>query len=95
MTGIAGAANRASRMRPRDDWDEDDGPVLWWHLNEWGQVAEAPAVGGLWEITLTEPWPDYYVAWSPMAPFPCVPVGLRHAPAGHRLLICDGWDFGQ
>ena len=94
MTGthIAAPADHAPEMRARDDYHEDDGPVLWWHLNEWGDVDEPPNVGTLNEINW---WTDenYYAGWSPLPHPPPVPTALCHAPEYHRQLICDGWEF--
>ena len=81
-----------NHMRSRADYHEDHGPVLWWHLNEWGDVDEPPNIGTMNEI---DDWgidQGYYAGWSPLPQPPPVPTSLRHAPEFHRQLICDGWE---
>lgn len=41
---------RAAVARPRDEWHDDDGPVLWW----WLPVRSPPYVG----TPLDHDWPD-------------------------------------
>lgn len=42
--------------RPRDDWHEDDGPVLWWKL----PVSEPPYAG----TPLDDDFPEYVTHWT-------------------------------
>lgn len=44
--------------RPRADWGEEDGPVLWWKL----PVCEPPWVGGAND----DDFPDYVTHWTPI-----------------------------
>lgn len=76
-------------VHPADEWHEDHGPVLWWHLDEWGAIAEPPIVCFGTELEYQEPWPGYYSHWSPLPVMPRHPVReLMLAPEG--TLICDG-----
>lgn len=76
-------------VRPADEWHEDHGPVLWWTLDEWGAIAEAPIVArGDEELDEAQPWPGYYTHWSPLPVMPQYPVReMKLAP--HGTLICD------
>lgn len=44
--------------RPREEWDEGDGPVLWWKL----PVCEPPYVGDPRE----DDFPEYVTHWTPI-----------------------------
>lgn len=44
--------------RPRDEWDEDDGNVLWWLL----PVTEPPYCG----TPLDDEFPGYVTHWTPL-----------------------------
>jgi hypothetical protein len=64
-----------SRLRPFDQWNDDDGVVLWWALQD-GEVVEPPAHVG---TPNDSDWPTDYEApqftwyWSPLpSPSPIV-----------------------
>lgn len=79
---------------PMAEYSEKDGPVLWHHLNEYGQLCEAPIVASLNELDDLQPWDNYYSHWSPLPTLPEYPCwAARIAPDHHRLLICDGWAY--
>lgn len=93
---LADAANAAiARTTPPialhhiDDWHEDDGPVLWHRIDEWGGLCEAPVVArGDQELDDMQPWPLYYSYWSRLPAMPRFPLrSLMIAPPG--ALICD------
>lgn len=44
--------------RKRDDWDEGDGPVLWWRF----PVCEPPYVGD----PRDDDFPEYVTHWTPI-----------------------------
>jgi len=44
--------------RPRETWDEDDGPALWWMF----PVSEPPYAG----TPLDDDFPDYVTHWTPL-----------------------------
>lgn len=48
--------------RPRDEWYDEDGPVLWWKF----PVNEPPHVGWMYDA------PDYCTHWTPI-PIPQAP----------------------
>jgi hypothetical protein len=74
---------------PEDDWSEEDGPVLWHHIGEWGDICEAPIVScGGSELATHQPWDGYYTHWSKLPPMRRWPLwSLQIAPPGS--LICD------
>lgn len=74
---------------PRDEWHEDDGPVLWHILDEWGGLCEAPIVArGDEELEGMDPWPGYFTHWSRLPNMPRFPCrSAKIAPEG--ALICD------
>lgn len=85
---------RTLTLRPRDEWHEDYGDVLWHTLDEWGGLCEAPVIARDMDEDLEdkEPWPGYYTHWSHLPRMPRFP--LRSAKiAPDTILICDGWDF--
>lgn len=54
-------ADLKPQARPRSEYHEDFGPVLWWHL----PIAEPPFVGQ----PSDDRWPEedgYYTHWSPI-----------------------------
>jgi len=53
------------RPRPRAEWHEDMGPVLWWKF----PVDEAPYVGG----ENDDEFLDYATHFTPMVPLPKEP----------------------
>jgi hypothetical protein len=66
---LASELKDAKSLRPRDEWHEDDGPVLWWRL----PIQEPPWTG----MPIDEEWttgsesgayfgPDYYTHWTPI-----------------------------
>jgi hypothetical protein len=56
------------KLRPRAEWHEDYGDVLWHHLNQYQQVCEAPIVARDTDDDLEDkmPWAGYYTHWSPL-----------------------------
>ena len=48
----------AKTPRPLDEWHEDIGTVLWWHL----PVEEPPYVG----TPLDDDWTGYHTHWTPI-----------------------------
>jgi hypothetical protein len=52
------AAPVAPAARPLDEWDEDDGPALWWEL----PVTEPPYAG----TPDDSDWPGYHTHWTPI-----------------------------
>lgn len=76
-------------LYPRDAWHDDEGPVLWHHLGEWGDICEAPMVATCMEhLEEQEPWDGYFTHWSRLPRLPRFPVReLMLAPQG--MLICD------
>ena len=44
--------------RPREEWDEEDGPALWWFF----PIVEPPYAGDPRE----DDFPDYYTHWTPI-----------------------------
>lgn len=46
------------KARPRDEWSESDGSVLWWKF----PLVEPPYVGDLRE----DDFPDYHTHWTPL-----------------------------
>lgn len=58
-----------SRLRPLDEWHDDDGPVLWWALRR-GKIEEPPAHVGTpndsdWPSDAYQE-PEYVWYWSPI-----------------------------
>lgn len=51
--------------RPKADWHEDYGPVLWWKL----PVEEMPWVGSPGDSD----WSDHYTHWTPLPMAPSIP----------------------
>lgn len=56
---------QATTPRPRSEWSDDDGTVLWWHL----PICELPYVGS----PLDDDWPghdddddEWYTHWTPI-----------------------------
>jgi hypothetical protein len=49
---------RATPVRARDDWHEDDGAVLWWQF----PVTEPPYAG----TPLDDDFPEYMTHWTPI-----------------------------
>lgn len=57
--------------RPLEDWEEDDGPVLWWNF----PVVEPPYVG----TPIDDDFPGYVTHWTKIA----VPTSvIRPVPQG-------------
>lgn len=56
----AGKLDELAELRPRDEYHEDDGPVLWWKV----PIAEPPYCG----TALDDDFPDYVTHWSPLPP---------------------------
>lgn len=54
----ASAFDAWTTPRPRAEWSEDDGPVLWWQL----PVSEPPYAG----TPLDDEFPDYETHWTPI-----------------------------
>jgi hypothetical protein len=50
------------RARPRDEWEWENGDVLWWRF----PVVEPPFVGHMGN----ENFPDYVTHWTPLPPLP-------------------------
>lgn len=50
-------------MRPKRDWHEDYGDVLWWTT----PVTEAPYCGS----PLCDDWPGYHKWWTPLPNVTC------------------------
>ncbi len=67
VEAVVAAAREESRepilAKPRDEWGEEDGPVLWWKF----PVREAPYCG----MELDDDFPDYVTHWTTLS----VPVG--------------------
>jgi hypothetical protein len=55
---VEGRLEDALTPRPKADWDEDDGPCLWWVF----PIVEPPYCGD----PLTEDFPDYVTHWTPL-----------------------------
>lgn len=56
---VAGNAGLdAKQARPLSDWNEEDGPVLWWRF----PVEEPPYCGS----PLYDEWPGYHTHWTPL-----------------------------
>lgn len=58
-------AARKVLARPKEDWHEDFGDVLWWKF----PVEESPYVGN----PLCSDWPGYHTHWTPLPPVPLDP----------------------
>lgn len=77
------------KARPLDEWNEDDGDVLWWKF----PIEEAPYVGSPLDLgqtvevtartvaTETAPlrfmvggWPGYHTHWTPLPEAPTEPT---------------------
>jgi len=68
---------RLLTVRSRDDYHEDDGPVLWWRF----PIVEPPYVGTPTDETWSEhELEGFYTHWSPI-PIPMQPVS---AEASHE-----------
>ncbi|MGG5810975.1 hypothetical protein [Falsiroseomonas sp. CW058] len=66
-TDAARELSRLATLRPRAEWHEDHGPVLWHHLDQHGRICEAPIVArDDGELEDAEAWPDYFTHWSPL-----------------------------
>ena len=52
------SSSTLTRLRPREEWSEDDGPVLWWTM----PLREAPYVGS----PLYDDFPNYVTHWTPI-----------------------------
>ncbi len=79
----------ADSVFPEAAWHEDIGPVLWWHLDDYGAISEPPVVacGGA-ELEYHQSWDGYYSHWSLLPVMRQYPVReLKLAPMG--TLICD------
>ena len=51
-------------LRHVDDWHDEDGPVLWWHLED-GEIGEPPWVGSPNDVDWIE-YDGYYTHWTPI-----------------------------
>ena len=79
-----------STVYSEDAWREDEGPVLWHHIGEYGDLCEAPIVADGFELDDKQPWPGYYSHWSRLPYLPQFPIrALKIAPP--ESLICD-WE---
>jgi hypothetical protein len=86
---MVGGLGMSDALRPAEDWHEDYGDVLWWHLDEYGAISEAPIVASGLDVIDNEPWCSYYSHWSPLPAMPQYPVReMMLAPMG--ALLCDG-----
>jgi hypothetical protein len=56
---LAGELRELHTLRPREDWDEDDGVALWWAL----PIEEPPYVG----MPLDDDFPDHVTHWTRLA----------------------------
>lgn len=75
---------------PESEWYEEDGEVLWHHIDAHGGLCEAPIVCHGFALDGRQPWPGYYTHWSRLPTLPRFPLrSLMIAPPG--ALICD-WD---
>ena len=52
--------NDTFKLRPLDEWGEEDGPVLWWKL----PIEEPPWCG----TPLDSDWPGYQTHWCHLPP---------------------------
>ena len=71
-----GLLARSRVARPRSEWHEDYGDVLWWHL----PVQEPPYVGS----PLDDDWPDddgWLTHWTPIT----CPLTVAEHPGGEGL----------
>lgn len=76
-----------SRVRPLDEWHEDDGDVLWWHPGEAPHVGSPldtgfgvpVSVGSSVFVAHVGGWPGYHQWWTPLQPIPygATPAGLQ------------------
>jgi hypothetical protein len=64
-----GKMDELTELRPRDDWHEDYGAVLWWKV----PIAEPPYCG----TALDDDFPDYVTHWSPLPPMKISVVEMR------------------
>jgi len=75
--------------RTLDEWNEDDGSVCWWALDENGQWLGEPAyigspldLGRAYSLTIGDHefvatlggWPGYHTHWTPHPAFPTPPA---------------------
>jgi len=66
--------DQLTTARPRAEWTEADGDVLWWHFDETGYCDHLPFAG---RPDDEETWNDaagFYTHWSPL-PRPGVEIG--------------------
>lgn len=64
--------------RHANDWNEDDGPVLWWKF----PITEPPYCG----TPLDDRWPDYVTHWTP------TPLPKEPTQDAELLRLCDEAD---
>ncbi len=83
-------AENLRELRSLEEWSpDDDGPALFHHIGEYGDICEAPIVAGGWEdLEDQQHWPGYYTHWSRLPRMPRFPLrSLKIAPPGS--LACD------
>lgn len=73
---LRGELNSLRAPRLRDEWEEEDGNVLWWLL----PVREPPYVG----TPLDDDFPEYVTHWTP------IPLPLEEGTADERLAPVQG-----
>lgn len=56
--GLRARLDEAVTRRPKSEWHEDIGPVLWWN----DPISEPPYCG----TPLTDDFPDYMKHWTPL-----------------------------
>ena len=81
-TTPAGELLRLATLRPREEWHEDYGPVLWHHLDQYGRICEAPFVArDDGELEDAEAWPAYFTHWTPLPHVSHLPEGAHASEA--------------
>lgn len=72
---IAQGLRDMRKLRPLDEWHEDDGCAVWYRVEDGKVLGEPPWIG----TPLDSDWPEhddgdpYYNAWTWMPPFPADP----------------------